>query len=286
MAWDTFFKQILKEELSGFEVQSNVPVGKLPLSVDLVIIRPDQAPKIPVLQPFVNRLSDINVLEFKSARDSIAKSDLSKLIGYIGLYCENKSFGVLEMKKITGWYIIPNMPRYFTELNLIQEEEGIYLFKFYFPIYIIVIDQLEIKVDNMPFLLFSSKKRLALALKKIVREKSLQKYLSIAYLLYPEGMKKLAIEEQISFEEIQKNIRSAVEELGTAKVIEAVGLAKVIEAVGLAKVIEAVGLAKVIEAVGPEKVIEAVGLEKVKSILNKLEKKGKIKNKRSIKPQD
>ncbi len=257
MAWDTLFKQILKQELSGFEVQSNVPVGKLPLSIDLVILRPDQAPKIPVLRPFIERLSDINILEFKSARDTIAKSDLSKLIGYIGLYCENKGFGVLEMKKITGWYIVPNMPRYFTELNLIQEEEGVYLFKFYFPIYILVIDQLEIKLDNMPFLLFSSKKRLVLALKKIIHEKSLQKYLSIAYLLYPQEMKKLVVEEQISFEEIQKNIRSAVEELGTAKVIEAVGLENVIEAVGL------------------ENVIEAVGLEKVKSTLKKLEKKGK-----------
>ncbi|MHA1271125.1 MAG: hypothetical protein ACTSPY_15130 [Candidatus Helarchaeota archaeon] len=246
MAWDALFKQILTKELKEFDIRTDVPVGKLPLKIDLVVIRPEKTHKTKVLSSFISYLSKINIIEFKSTHDSILKTDLTKLLGYVGLYCNNNGLGIQDLNKIGAWYIIPHKPKFFNSLNKIKKDNGIYKLYFTFPFYIIIIDQLPNKYENIPFLLFSSKERLYDVLRLIIREKSLQRYLSISYLLYPKVMKKLASEEDYyTYKEIQENIKYAVNELGIKNVIEAVGLKEVIEAVGLKEVIEAVGLDKV-----------------------------------------
>ncbi|MHA1311100.1 MAG: hypothetical protein ACTSQO_09230 [Candidatus Helarchaeota archaeon] len=279
MAWDALFKQLMTNELKDFDVRTNVSVGKLPLQIDVVIIKPKIPPKTNILSSFTKYLSKINIIEFKSTHDVMKNADLTKLIGYVGLYCNSNDLGIQDLNKITAWYIIPYEPKFLRLLNLTKKEDGIYLLNFSFKFYIVIIDKFPTKFENIPFLMFSSKERLREILKLIIQEKSLQRYLSVSYLLYPKVLKELTSKEDYyTYKEIQDNIKFAVEELGVKNVVEAVGLEKVVEAVGLEKVVEAIGLEKVIEAIGLEKVVEAIGLEKVVEAIG-LEKIEKIINK-------
>ncbi|MHA1298196.1 MAG: hypothetical protein ACTSO9_02000 [Candidatus Helarchaeota archaeon] len=268
MAWDTLFKEIIRKELEDFDAVPNVTVGKFLLEIDMVIKKPRTFKPPRTLELFVKYMKDINIIEFKSAHDRPLNTDINKLLGYVGLYCYNNKLDSNSLKNLAAWYIVSYRPRYFDSLQMEKLDEGLFQFKgFLFPTYIVIIDQLQTKVENIPLLLFSSRSKLESVLKFIVQNKSLHKYISVSYLLYPEVMKKLTTQEDFyTFEEIQKNIKYAVEELGIKNVIESVGINRVIESVGIDKVIESIGI---------DKVIESVGIDKIKDALKKFKSKSK-----------
>ncbi|MHA1230721.1 MAG: hypothetical protein ACTSRP_10435 [Candidatus Helarchaeota archaeon] len=276
MTWDAYFKRIIEDELSKEKIQvaTDLTVGKLPLKIDLVIkILDFTGVKFEILPIILKKLKKDNIFEFKSARDHAKGRDISKLIGYVGLYCDQNNINILEMKDITAWYISAQKPRFIDKLKFEYITKGLYYFDFYFPIYLLVINELKITEQNIPLLLFSSGLKLRKSLEFLIDNKKLKNFLNVAYFLYPKEVSKLFIERELTEEEFTNNIRYAVEKLGIEKVIEAVGLEKVIEAVGLGKVIKAVGLEKVIEEVGLERLVETIGINRLEKIIKEIKEK-------------
>ncbi|MHA1267493.1 MAG: hypothetical protein ACTSRS_19820 [Candidatus Helarchaeota archaeon] len=263
MAFDHFFKQLLQDFLSDYEIHSDEPVGKLPLKVDLVIKLLHEPAKsiIPLLE---NLFKMINLFEYKSSHDKPKKHDLSKLIGYLGLYCDHHTIGIDQIQSsFSLWYVSVKRPKFVRELLKnhyikITATKGLYQLNVPFPCpyHIMIINELDITIDNIPLLLLSSGETLKTTINFIAQKK-----------------------QSILPKNIQKNIKLAIEDIGLKEVIhiigleeviKAVGLEEVIKAVGLEEVIKAVGLEEVIKAVGLEEVIKAVGLEEVEKVLKKL----------------
>ena len=97
MTFDAHFKQLIQAFLKQCDIQANDPVGKLPLTIDLIIKcleRNTSGISIPV---FKNHFSCINILEFKSSHDPPGRDDLAKLVGYVGLYCHHHGIGLDEI---------------------------------------------------------------------------------------------------------------------------------------------------------------------------------------------
>jgi len=142
-------------------------------------------------------------------------------------------------------------------------ENGLHCFNFYYPIYFLIINDIDINEENILLLLFSSGSKLRRTLELLIENKNLQNFISVAFILYPNEVSKIFAEKELTIEDFTKNIRFALEMLGLRKVIEAVGINKVIEEIGIDKVIEEIGIDKVIEEIGIEKVIKEIGIDKV-----------------------
>ncbi|MHA1309888.1 MAG: hypothetical protein ACTSWR_00665 [Candidatus Helarchaeota archaeon] len=265
MSWDAFFKNLVKSELinANLKVEPDVKVGKLPLIIDLVIIKEKPDIRSRTLTIITKRLKKYNIFEFKSARDKQKESDIPKLTGYCGLYCQRKNLNIIQMKEITSWYIVSRRSKFIKQLNLKKLENGLYCFNFYYPIYFLVINELDIKKENISLLIFSSGLKLKKSIELIVENKKLKNFLSVAFILYPNEVTKIFTEKELTMDDFVKNIRYAIEVLGLKNVIESVGINKVIEEIGIDKVIEEIGIDKVIEEIGIDKVIEEIGIDKV-----------------------
>ena len=274
MSWDAFFKNILKEELGNkdLKVDSDIKVGKLPLIIDLVIKKKRERRKYPKLPIITKYLKKYNIFEFKSAYDKPKDTDISKLTGYCGLYSEKMKINIIGMKKITCWYVVSRRPRFIQDLKLKKLENGLYYFDFYYPIYFLIINDIDINEENILLLLFSSGTKLRRSLELLIENKNLQNFISMAFILYPNEVSKIFAEKELTMEDFTKNIKFAMEMLGLRKVIEAVGINKVIEEIGINKVIEEIGIDKVIEEIGIDRVILTIGVDKVKKVLDEIKK--------------
>ncbi|MHA1793494.1 MAG: hypothetical protein ACTSVI_12660 [Promethearchaeota archaeon] len=280
MTYDFLFKNLLKDLADKAKINSDVNVGKLPLKIDVVLKyenKPIFKRPIPILE---SRMTSINIIEYKSSHDVPKKQDITKFIGYIGLFANSYSMGLIELiNTTTAWYISANRPKFLTNLenlNLVSKEEnvqGLYKINASFPcnLFMIIINELEISDENKFLLLLASEKKFKDFLKMIISKKIKLDPISIRYLSlkYYFEYKEVHLMEglnEILSPEIKENIRLAIESIGIAKAIDAVGLEKVIDAVGLEKVIDAVGL---------EKIIKLKGSKEIRKILEKIEKSEK-----------
>ncbi len=270
MSWDAFFKNLVKSELinANLKVEPDVKVGKLPLIIDLVIIKEKPDIRSRTLTIITKRLKKYNIFEFKSARDKQKESDIPKLTGYCGLYCQRKNLNIIQMKEITSWYIVSRRSKFIKQLNLKKLENGLYCFNFYYPIYFLVINELDIKKENISLLIFSSGLKLKKSIELIVENKKLKNFLSVAFILYPNEVTKIFTEKELTMDDFVKNIRYAIEVLGLKNVIESVGINKVIEEIGIDKVIEEIGI---------DKVIEEIGIDKVQKVIDEIKSKNNHK---------
>ncbi|MHA1652174.1 MAG: hypothetical protein ACTSYB_18485 [Candidatus Helarchaeota archaeon] len=168
VTYDNFFKQLIQDLLKGCEIQPDTSVGKLPLKIDL-LIKCHQKSAEPATIPLLEaRLTQLNLIEYKSSHDIPKKQDLAKLIGYLGLYCDQHRQGVREIiTQFTLWYITANRPPFFDALleELILTEtdvRGLYQLRvpFLCPYFLLVINELDISEENLPLLLLSSGKTL------------------------------------------------------------------------------------------------------------------------------
>jgi len=252
----------------------------LPLIIDLVIKKKRERRKYPKLPIITKYLKKYNIFEFKSAYDKPKDTDISKLTGYCGLYSEKMKINIIGMKKITCWYVVSRRPRFIQDLKLKKLENGLYYFDFYYPIYFLIINDIDINEENILLLLFSSGTKLRRSLELLIENKNLQNFISMAFILYPNEVSKIFAEKELTMEDFTKNIKFAMEMLGLRKVIEAVGINKVIEEmidkvieeIGIDKVIEEIGIDKVIEEIGIDRVILTIGVDKVKKVLDEIKK--------------
>jgi hypothetical protein len=276
MAFDNFFKQLMRDFVVGCEIQPDVPVGKLPLKIDLVVKCPKKSAEPLTIPMLETHFAPVNLFEYKSSRDIPKKQDLAKLVGYLGLYCDQHGIGIEEISShFSIWYLSANRPTYFN--TLLQDaaivETGMKgLYKLQLPFlcsyYLLVINDLEVIEENLPLLLLASGETLKNTIRLIDRIKrvldlKLEKYLSLVYFMNYEDVREMTEIQSLLPDHIKRNIKLAIEDLGLEEVIKAVGLERIVEAAGLEKMVEAVGL---------EKMVEAVGLEKMEKILQKLRK--------------
>jgi len=303
MSFDTLFKQLIETVADKKSISVEVPVGKLPLKIDAVIERGQNPVFQGKLQFLEKRLGSINIIEYKSHHDVMKEEDLSKLVGYVGLYANKNSIGLDGlMKEFTGWYITVKRPPFLQTLKKskrikkVKSVSGIYKANVNVPgkLYVLVINELPITKDSLPLLPLSSGETFKQFLQFLIREKIpldpfLEKYIFLRYYFDHAEVHDMAEIKELLSPRVKNNIRMAVEEIGIKEVVDAVGLKEVVDAVGLKEVVDAVGLKEVVDAfggwgkmidafglkkvideIGLERVIRAAGPEKVKKVLDKL----------------
>jgi hypothetical protein len=89
--WHPLLVRLLQHELSGaYDVREEVPVGKVPLRLDVVLIRRGQqqlsADAARKLAALVRRLNRFTLVEFKSPSDTLERGDLDYLFGCAHLF--------------------------------------------------------------------------------------------------------------------------------------------------------------------------------------------------------
>ncbi|MHA1699320.1 MAG: hypothetical protein ACTSWN_10810 [Promethearchaeota archaeon] len=285
MAFDSIFKSFIEGIVDEAVLFTNVAVGKLPLKID-VVIRGQKKPifkeRIPILE---ERFADINIIEYKSSHDMPKKEDLTKIIGYVGLYASNNQMGIVDIiKTFTMWYITVKRAAFLTrleELNLVESNAGgvagLYKmqFKAYCASYILVINELSISQENAALLVLSSGETLRAFLehvknKKITLSSTLKNYLSLRYYVDHAEVHIMEEYEELFSPVVKNNIRMAVEKIGIKRVVDAVGLKKVVDAVGLKKVIDEFGPERVINTLGLKNIIKLTEPEELKKVLQEL----------------
>ena len=261
------FERILLRHLAeilGDLVEINYKVGTLEMSFDILIH--GDMPKIDQVEiPKVFKTPHKHICEFKSTRDVYRSNDIVKVIGYAAFYSYNQKYTLIDFNsKVMMWLVVAKTTK---ELkNLIKEGwlipenfNGIYKLKILNNYRIMLIEELDIEQDNLPFLISGPKKTIKKLLnyysnKKIKFDENIIKYLTYRYLIDHGEFKDMPNLEQVFKVDVKKSIREAIKDLGIKFVIEAVGLKEVIEAVGLKEVIDAVGTKKLLEIIGENEI--------------------------------
>ncbi len=267
MTYDNFFKRLISEFLTQCEVEPDVSVGKLPLRIDLVI-KCHRTPSSPMTVPLLEaHLAQINLIEYKSSHDLPKRQDLAKLLGYLGLYCDQHKHGLKTIiNQFTLWYISALRPSFFD--SLIKESvitstssPGLYQVQVPFPCpyFLLIIDELNISEENIPLLLLSSGETLRetirlIARKGRLREKSLEKYLNFAYIINYKDVSDMTELQSVLPESIRESIKLAIHDIGIKEVIDLIGIEEVAKVVDLKELIKVVDLKELIKAIGVEKI--------------------------------
>ena len=229
----------MREFLSKCEIYPDMPVGTLPLKIDVVVkcLRKPVEGLIPLLE---THFTQINLFEYKSSHDIPKQQDLSKLIGYLGLYCDQHKIGIDQIPRdFTLWYISAKIPKFFD--NLLQSDKiiktttkALYRLNLPFlcPYYLIALNELEIIEENLPLLLLTSGKTLKNTIKLIARRKmvldsKLKKYLSLMYFYNYKEVEHMTEIKSLLPKSLQENIKLAMEEFGEEEVIKIIGIEKV-----------------------------------------------------------
>jgi hypothetical protein len=279
MAFDYIFKRMMRELLRSCDAKPE-EVGNLPLKIDTVA-RCKDAPANPPLIPLLeNHFSKDNLLEYKSSRDKMHDTDLSKLLGYIGLFCDQQGIDILAIPmQVTAWYIVARRPSILERLVAANiagptNNTGVYEVSKVFPCpcRVLVIDELDTNDANIPLLLLGSEETIKKAIRYLARagaslRNAVQTYINLIYLFYHDEVKDMTEMNEILPPDIRRNMKHAIEDLGLEEMINEIGIDKVITAVGIDKMITAVGIDKMITAVGIEKLEIALAKAKTKANL-------------------
>ena len=163
MAFDNIFKLVTRELLVSCDAKAE-KVGTLPLEIDAVARCKGGKPVPPTIPLVTRHLSSDNLFEYKSEADKATKESLSKLLGYVGLYCDQHGIGIHEMRgRVTAWYITARHPGFLGELlagNVATRtsDAGVYevVAGFPCPCRVVVCDELDVNDANIPLLVLGS----------------------------------------------------------------------------------------------------------------------------------
>jgi hypothetical protein len=270
MAFDYIFKRVMEDLLKSCGAKAE-KVGTLPLEIDTVARCKGGQPIQTAIPLFAKHFASDNLFEYKSEVDKVNKENLSKLLGYVGLYGDQHGIGIHEMRvRVTAWYISAKRPGFLDELlaskiAIMTSDAGVYevVVGFPCPCRVVVCDELDEIDDNIPLLFFGSVPTIKNAISRLahagpVLRQAMSNVKCMIYLFYRDEVKDMVEMKEISIADIRRNIIHTIEDLGIEETINEIGIEKVIGAVGVDKVIDAVGVDKVIDAVGIEKLKEAI----------------------------
>nr|MDO8084063.1 hypothetical protein [Candidatus Sigynarchaeum springense] len=163
MAFDYIFKRVMADLLKSCDAKTE-KVGTLPLEIDTVVrCKPGQLvdAAIPLL---VSHFSTDNLLEYKSERENVGGEALAKLLGYIGLYCDQHGIGIHEIQShVTATFLSARRPEFLDTILASKHvvptrDPGVYDVIVGFPCScrVIVGDELVVNDGNIPLLLLGS----------------------------------------------------------------------------------------------------------------------------------
>ncbi|MEW6609152.1 MAG: hypothetical protein AB1414_17200 [bacterium] len=86
--WHPYFSNVLKHllEPKGFSVETEVEVGKMPLRIDIVVIKKGKDADVKSLPLVFQSFTDYNVIEYKSPGDRFTRNDFDQLFAYVLLF--------------------------------------------------------------------------------------------------------------------------------------------------------------------------------------------------------
>jgi hypothetical protein len=243
MAFDNIFKLTMRELLKSCEAKAE-KVGTLPLEIDTVVRCKDVHYENHVIPILVNKFSKNNLLEYKSERDAVAVQNLSKLLGYVGLYCDQHSIGINDMRtSVTAWYISARRPAFLDDLLLSKIaakdcDMGVYNINTGFPCpcRVIVCDELDVNDDNIPLLLLGSVPTIRKGIAQLARagvelRHDMQTIITSIYLSYYDKVRDMTEMNELLPVDVRRSMKHAIEDLGLDEMIEEIGIDKVKEAI-------------------------------------------------------
>lgn len=158
LQWHPAFAAVLRieleEELGRLDIQDEYTLGKKPMQMDILVIKKDT--KEPIRKNIGRIFRTHNVIEYKPPDDYVSINDFYKVLGYACFY-QSDTEKVMEISpdEITITFVCSHFPQKL--INHLQvkyragvekQEKGIYyITNSYFPIQILIINQLS-KEEN------------------------------------------------------------------------------------------------------------------------------------------
>ncbi len=253
---DAAFKGILEHILSSKCVRtiSGAEVAKFPLRVDLITERIcPVSPDLGLIARLLNLLPPIVIHEFKGPTDRLQEKHIWRLIAYSVLFAMERKISFFEMglAAIVIYVKTSNSIRAMIDAQSSQIIQGVRRYakidkNGFIQIIFIDVNELEISIDNLPFLIF--------------RERDLDQVLDLiranpnakrlyGYELYKiqrKKLQKILQSKGINLTEVA-TLKEMIEDFGIKAVIDEVGIKAVIDEVGIKAVIDEVGIDAIVE---------------------------------------
>jgi hypothetical protein len=256
MAFDNIFKFLMRELLKSCGAKPE-KVGNMPLEIDTVARCKGGEPVPAAIPLLAKHFSSENLLEYKSEADKATKESLSKLLGYVGLYCDQHGIGIDEARvQVTAWYVSARRPGFLdgllaSEITTVASDAGVYELTSGFPCpcRIVVCDELDMNDDNIPLLALGSVGTVKKAIVQLARagpemRRAMGSIKGLIYSIYHDEVKDMTEMKEFTPADMRRNITHAIEEVGIEETINELGIDKVIAAVGIDKLEAAIAKAK------------------------------------------
>ncbi len=281
--WHYYFTRTLKSLLGRkhFTINSEVSVGKLPLKIDIIIIKKEHNYDTSHLADPFKHFNDINVIEFKSPEASFGINELDKLLAYALLYKiknnipERKSISLFSF---TSCSIEPLNPYFQQNKWEIKElEKGIYYSNIGFNFYFVKLNALDEINENLPFFIYTKIKNQEEVFKKLFSTyKNNKNILDASFLLQYDLIKNIRRDTMPTVFESKELMRELVQDIikeyGEDEIIDKIGEEKFIKKIGAESIIQRIGEENIIQKIGEENIIQKIGEENI--IRSFLRKKG------------
>lgn len=242
MAKDASFKNYIRDlTKKHLKMDEDVSVGVLPIQIDMILTQIDHTNLDKIGLHPINKIFQLTnksnlVIEYKSGGDSLELRDLNKILAYKHhlIYKDDNYNSDNTSTLIIATNISFSL---FSKLKLSRIENGIYSIKFDETIYLIVINELDVDVNNYGLLVYSSGDKQNEFLRKILQSAFDEKqndieemFISLVYVYKFRELDSMAKSEGIELDELSLNIRGAIESIGLKRVIDEVGLDKLFKA--------------------------------------------------------
>lgn len=236
MSYDAEFKRIFERLMTknNIQVESAVSVGTLPLEIDLVFFKNPEDSFRGIWGIFEQYAKKYDIVEFKSESDKATIQAFHKLRAYMCYFWEKHELDLDAEFETAGWFITSRRPQWLKheieKQRITQVESGLYQFVPSWHIYIVVINDLEVKNENFPFLIFSTGQKLVETIRQIYKEERqdlIIDYQSIIFGLHNSLVMTMAEAEEITITNPDENYKRAIEFIGYEKAIEFIGYEKV-----------------------------------------------------------
>ncbi len=161
---DSIFKWIMNLRFTrlGIQIQTQVEVGHLPLTIDVVFVLDDETDLERVQRETELHHAGLhNLIEFKSENDRLTIFDLQRIVARANLYMSQNN---LIASDITVTIICAGTPRkvlyhYPSHIEFESLGGGYYRSTDKLPIHIIAINELAVTPENYPLLMFATSKQ-------------------------------------------------------------------------------------------------------------------------------
>ncbi len=259
------FENILRPYREQVEIFTELEVRRDPRYIDVAFIKKENISRDIPLYTIFSIMNKWNAIEFKSVVDKPTKTIFAKGLGYIVDLLENKNVEFEDMFDSSFCLITVNVPKFLRDIlekHFEKAQSGIYLYDKKISFIVVLINELEIKKENMPLLVFASGEKIEEVIKRVAKSDD-KTYLSLLHILHRDEVVKITESMGVVIDPYADSIRKAMYDIGIDRVIQIVGLEEIINQVGLEEVIDEIGLKRVIDEIGLKRVIDEIGLKRV-----------------------